>query len=571
MRAFVLLLVLSLWSFVFATHDLAGVTFSPFDSPEFCSQIITSTCNTTFNYIDELNTEIRPYLVDLVRTEYFKHFKLNLDKQCKFWNAQHFCATENCAVEILSPEQFNWSTVDNDAFKPSKLGQIAIPETTDSLSPSNVPETCEDLDYCHIDDDHQCVFVNLLENPERFTGYGGSQSFDVWKAIYSENCFPNTNPMSMVSNEKEQCVEKNLFYRMVSGMHASIAVHLSNEYLDGHTGEFYRDLKVFMERVGSHNDRLANIYFNYALVSQALVKLNKILPLSSYVVSGQDDIAVTLDPEANSNHNVSTPNTNFEFNNGEYDTLLNNILPSLLEHTLFNTSTLFDPTTTDPNLKNEFRSRFKNISAIMDCVGCDRCRMWGKLQTIGYGTVLKILFETDVDQLKFRRIEIVALINTFDRLSKSVEVINIFKGMYADHLNQVKLGKAQPGEYDTKPKHEGIDFPFNSAFDSQELPHSSSKLVSNKQPKKIAEPVDESTEESFGQTLKREFDSTMHEVIEAVKFVIMSYVTFPKTVAKFGLLKLNIWWNAFIGAPHHNYYGEVGLSEEQEYLNFISE
>lgn len=28
----------------------------------------------------------------------------------------------------------------------------------------------------------------------------------------------------------------------------------------------------------------------------------------------------------------------------------------------------------------------------MDCVGCDKCRLWGKLQTQGLGTALKILF-----------------------------------------------------------------------------------------------------------------------------------------------------------------------------------
>lgn len=33
------------------------------------------------------------------------------------------------------------------------------------------------------------VYVDLLENPERFTGYAGQSSSRVWKAIYEENCF----------------------------------------------------------------------------------------------------------------------------------------------------------------------------------------------------------------------------------------------------------------------------------------------------------------------------------------------------------------------------------------------
>ena len=64
----------------------------------------------------------------------------------------------------------------------------------------------------------------------------------------------------------------------------------------------------------------------------------------------------------------------------------------------------------------------------------------GKIQTIGYGTALKILFEDDNydnHNLKFRRIEIVALINTFDRLSKSIESINMFKECICNTLKML--------------------------------------------------------------------------------------------------------------------------------------
>lgn len=39
------------------------------------------------------------------------------------------------------------------------------------------------------DDSQHGVFVNLLDNPERFTGYIGSSPGRIWRAIYSENCF----------------------------------------------------------------------------------------------------------------------------------------------------------------------------------------------------------------------------------------------------------------------------------------------------------------------------------------------------------------------------------------------
>lgn len=42
------------------------------------------------------------------------------------------------------------------------------------------------------------------------------------------------------------------------------------------------------------------------------------------------------------------------------------------------------------NLKNEFRIRFKNVTSIIDCAACEKCRLWGKLQTHGLGTALKV-------------------------------------------------------------------------------------------------------------------------------------------------------------------------------------
>jgi hypothetical protein len=34
-------------------------------------------------------------------------------------------------------------------------------------------------------------------------------------------------------------------------------------------------------------------------------------------------------------------------------------------------------------LREELRSAFVNITRIMDCVGCEKCKLWGKLQTLG--------------------------------------------------------------------------------------------------------------------------------------------------------------------------------------------
>lgn len=46
----------------------------------------------------------------------------------------------------------------------------------------------------------------------------------------------------------------------------------------------------------------------------------------------------------------------------------------------FDEGTLFTGSPQGMKFKNDFKEKFKNISRIMDCVGCDKCRLWGKLQ-----------------------------------------------------------------------------------------------------------------------------------------------------------------------------------------------
>ena len=63
----------------------------------------------------------------------------------------------------------------------------------------------------------------------------------------------------------------------------------------------------------------------------------------------------------------------------------------------------------------------------MDCVGCEKCKLWGKLQTEGLGAAFKILF-TDVDSADAEgaapfldRAEMVAFVHTLAAFADSVE------------------------------------------------------------------------------------------------------------------------------------------------------
>ena len=34
-------------------------------------------------------------------------------------------------------------------------------------------------------------------------------------------------------------------------------------------------------------------------------------------------------------------------------------------------------------LKQDLQKHFQNITRVMDCVGCEKCKLWGKLQVLG--------------------------------------------------------------------------------------------------------------------------------------------------------------------------------------------
>lgn len=70
----------------------------------------------------------------------------------------------------------------------------------------------------------------------------------------------------------------------------------------------------------------------------------------------------------------------------------------------------------------------------MDCVSCDKCRLWGKVQTHGLGTAFKILLTKDINQLRLSHHEITCLLNALARLSHSIAQIENFYNIYTERI-----------------------------------------------------------------------------------------------------------------------------------------
>jgi len=424
--------------------------------------------------LDSLNNRLYPYIRNLANnTDFFSYYRLNLyDKECPFWSDENgLCGNIACAVTTLENE-----TQIPQIWRAEKLSALEGPKAQhpgrkqqrerqrpllDQLGTGvgescvvEYDDECDDRDYCVPEDETASGkgdYVSLAENPERFTGYAGEGAHQVWEAIYRENCFsrPSTPedsvnvpglsaPFQALSENQahaamdfkqvmkaaiksgvaeqaldaeEECLEKRVFYRVISGMHASISTHLCHDYLNQTTGQWGPNLQCYKERLHEHPERLSNLYFNYALVLRAVGKLR------DYV---QDYTFCTGDPDQ--------------------DQLTKDMIKKLAGAIpagpqIFDESVMFTDQTADGiSLKEDFRNRFRNVSRIMDCVGCDKCRLWGKIQTNGFGTALKVLFEFGnghVGDQKplLRRTELVALINTLDKISAAMKALETFRGM----------------------------------------------------------------------------------------------------------------------------------------------
>ncbi len=519
--------------------------------------IVSDAC-ASYSTLEKLNARVKPTVDDLTRTtDFFSYYRVNLfHKKCPFWDdGSGMCGNIACAVQTLEneddiPEVWRASELGKlegpSAKHPGKTTQRERPKRPlqgglgEDVGESCVVEyddECDERDYCIPEDESASSkgdYVSLVQNPERFTGYAGDGAHQVWEAIYRENCFQKSSfphsaqlggsslargPAALdfrsvleaagrqqVLEEKRQedpnvpfvaktglevedeCIEKRVFYRVISGMHASISTHLCWDFLNQTTGEWTPNVACYTSRLHGFPDRISNLYFNYALLTRAIAKLGPHLRGYTFCSGDQDQDAATRAKVLAVIEKASSVPQIFDeslmFKNGE-----------------------------GPSLKEDFRSRFRNVSRLMDCVGCDKCRLWGKLQTAGYGTALKVLFEFDNDSLEIpvlSRTELVSLFNTYARLGSSLNAIQQFRIMVE--------GEEEVDE-------EAVQEPPVTIPERAKKPHHV-VVPPLKEPSASPEPLsDEKAQHE--ESLKDVFDEELRRVLQAFGLVFRGWLSVP--------------------------------------------
>lgn len=318
----------------------------------------------------------------LKKSKFFRIFKVNLDRECPFWDAEGTCFTSKCAVGECSNDEIpdEWMQC-NQTFDVERYLQ-----SNEKTMVSNFMPTKDASEWMRIEEhDAEAIFVNLNVNQEAMTYFNGSH---IWRAIYNENCFSLTN--------NAQCKEDHILYKLISGIHANVNMHITHFNYDEEGNPIDSDYDRYYETVGKHEDRIENMLYTYAFVLQAVNMLSDKVDGFSYIVESPD-----LNKYMKKNLNELIE---LSINTCEVPYQQNNLFELMDEGEFI----------------SNIKPVFYNITRILDCVTCEKCRLHGKLQFTGMTAVMKILFAKG-NEARLTRNEMVGLINLLTKLSNSVK------------------------------------------------------------------------------------------------------------------------------------------------------
>jgi len=432
----------------------------------------------------------------LVKRNFFRYYKTNLNLDCKYWKEDFFCGTNHCATTPCEPHEVpenikkcdsNYSPSDKNKSQ-AELSRIHDFESSpvnfndpdNSLNPAELIQMHDHWDFhdnnyfseqkiervyekafCPEEQNSEGQYYDLLKNPERYTGYSGDHAHRVWKKIYDENCyFADTTPplqrpsflmdefMPQVEQavetskifgvhpkevmEKFTCIEKRVFYRAVSGMHTSISVTLAQFWWFDEMDGFAPNIEEFKRRFEHSQgaEYVHNLYFVWLLELRALTKA------AEYLI-GEENIREIF-------------HTGDVLDDIKTQSMVIDLLTAVKEFPVhFDESSLFQGKNS-VEMMEHFRQRMHKTAQVIDCADCEKCRLWGKIQIKGLATAVRILLtpseciesnitpakpgEKPCGKFKLTRGEIVALINSFHKLSNSVEYLEKFKNeLLASH------------------------------------------------------------------------------------------------------------------------------------------
>lgn len=352
------------------------------------SDFVSATKGESIPNFDKLLPEMRLILEDLSRQNFFRYFRVDTSRECPFQVSDALCTSKvNCQLTCECPLdklpktwlQEDLKQKENLAFSPIKLYDVMKPHYN-GVDPWSFDLVNENT-----------IYVDLLTDKEQFTGYQGQK---IWGMIYDENC------MSL----SRSCGGENFLFKVISGMHASVSSHLSEYFVDFSRSEDNirpNDL-LYYQKVGAYPERLENLAFAVQTLVRAYVRYIDLIDL--FAVDTGD------------------------FGEDMKTKQLLQKLSDLLRHVkdvAFRQEGVFGQKVAISVQKDAYLQYFRNITQVMDCVDCVKCKVYGKMQVLGIGVALRIMLKES--GVSLTRNELVAFINTLNKWTESLEIIERMK------------------------------------------------------------------------------------------------------------------------------------------------
>ncbi|CBJ32777.1 conserved unknown protein [Ectocarpus siliculosus] len=368
-------------------------------------------CCVDYSTVDTATkSSFMPLLTKLQKRNFFKYFKVNLEKECPFWEEDGQCMMRDCSVCECSPEEIPKPWLEEDERSSAK-GAVDVQPGDDCSEQIRKEKACQEhseaeRDFGKVDHSQSSPaddsfnpwseaadaavwslqdeggegfeYVNLDLNPEKFTGLSHHQG--AWMLERINN---------LKGYQDNACMEKRILFRLLSGLHSSIMTQIANDYRfdDGTWGP---NTKMFVNAVGMHPDRLTNMYFTYVFVLRAIGKARPFLMAYEYDTGNDEDDKMTrqLINELVSAEQEKEAGMVSVDNDMRRDDSVPMCLKGFDEKGLFGDvsgDVVFEAGHEDGSmaLKQEFMHKFHNISRIMDCVGCEKCKVKQKGAQVG--------------------------------------------------------------------------------------------------------------------------------------------------------------------------------------------
>merc|ERR1712062_408120 len=261
----------------------------------------------------------------------------------------------------------------------------------------------------------EMAFVDLTLNPDGYTGYKGKEAGKIWRAIFEANCF-----------EDQQCMESRTFYRLISGFRTLTTALVFSNFPNEQTGVWGPSLKFYRMLLHGKDDFINNLYFGYVFLLRAM---NKAAPILK-------------------EYPINTGNPQDDYRAKQLFTQLlesDFIQATCTPEFSFDESALFVGDKAE--LKDKFRGAFRNISTILDCVGCEKCKLHAKLEFHGLGTALKILFTSQPmssSNVHFlERNEVISLVGALTKYFDAIEYVKTMRALTEKLIVKEKADKKQ--------------------------------------------------------------------------------------------------------------------------------